>query len=134
LRARRTRSLATHSHPQEEHMAQQPAPASRHIWAYAYQLMPPQPQERLQGLRDLLERERMDAQLAARTWEGRLVSEPRVTHVLVVSDHPELDLESNRRLEAELLRSKVGFAVTAPLAVGADPAAAPGSDPREALP
>lgn len=94
-----------------------PPSAPRTVWAYAYQIVPPQPEHRLHALRSLLDHERAQAQLAAHTWEGRFVHEQQVTHILVVSDSPELALEANQRVEAELRRLKAGFAVTAPLAV-----------------
>ena len=95
---------------------QQPPPAPRTVWAYAYQIVPPQPEDRLHSLRTLLDQERTDALSGARTWDGRLVTEQQVTHILIVSDSPELDLEANRHLEAELRKLKAGFAITAPLA------------------
>jgi len=105
-------------------MAHQPPPAPKTIWAYAYQIVPPQPEHRLHALKTLLEHEHTDAQLGARTWEGRFVLEQQVTHILVVSDSPELDVEANSRLETELRRLKAGFTMTAPLAVSDDPAVA----------
>jgi hypothetical protein len=54
------------------------------------------------------------------------VLERQVTHILVVSDNPVLDSEANRRVEAELRRLKVGFAVTTPLAVRDETAATDG--------
>ena len=95
---------------------QRPPPAPRTVWAYAYQIVPPQPEDRLHSLRTLLDQERTDALSGARTWDGRLVTEQQVTHILIVSDSPELDLEANRHLEAELRKLKAGFAITAPLA------------------
>jgi hypothetical protein len=46
------------------------------------------------------------------------VAEEHVTHILVVSDSPEQDLEVNRRVEAALSLLEAGFSVTVPLAVG----------------
>jgi len=98
--------------------SQQPPPSPRAVWAYAYQIVPPQPEGRLRALQTLLDHERTDAQSGARTWEGRLVLEQQVTHILIVSDSPDLDLAANRRLETELRRLKAGFAITAPLTAG----------------
>lgn len=106
---------------------QQLPPAPRTVWAYAYQIVPPQPEGRLQGLRTLLDHERTDAQSGARTWEGRLVLEQQVTHILIVSDSPDLALEANRRLETELRRLKAGFAITAPLTASDGTALAAGT-------
>ena len=90
------------------------------IWAYAYQIVPPQPAERLHAIRALLDREAMDAKTRARTWEARLVAEDHVTHILVVSDSPEQDLDVNQRVEAELRDLEAGFSVTVPMAVERD--------------
>lgn len=51
-------------------------------------------------------------------WEGRMVVEERVSHILVLSESPELDDETNRRIEAALHALDAAFAVTVPLAVG----------------
>ena len=90
------------------------------IWAYAYQIVPPQPAGRLHAIKALLDREAMDAKTRARTWEGRLVADEHVTHILVVSDSPEQDLEVNHRVEAELRDLEAGFSVTVPMAVEGD--------------
>jgi hypothetical protein len=90
------------------------------IWAYAYQIVPPQPAERLHTITALLDREAMDAKTQARTWQGRLVAEEHVTHILVVSDSPEQDLEANHRVEAELRDLEAGFSVTVPMALERD--------------
>jgi len=89
-------------------------------WTYAYEIVPPQAEERLGTIKTLLAHEHWDAQRGARTWVGRVVLEQRVTHILVVSDGPEQDREVNRRLEAALRELEVGFSITAPLAVVED--------------
>lgn len=94
------------------------APATS--WVYAYELVPPQSRDRLRALLPVLDRERAQAALEARTWQGRLVVEQQVTHILIVSDSPGLDTGATRRLEAELRRLDAGFAVTAPLPADAD--------------
>lgn len=86
-------------------------------WAYAYEIIPAQPQDLLRSIEALLDGEHADAIEAARTWGSRIVVEPRVTHILVVSDSPQQDLEINRRLEATLQELGARFSVTAPLAV-----------------
>ena len=86
-------------------------------WAYAYEIVPAQPEDLLPSIEALLEGEHADAIEAARTWGSRIVVEPRVTHILVVSDTPKQDLEINRRLEAALREMGADFSVTAPLAV-----------------
>lgn len=90
------------------------------LWAYAYEIVPPQPEERLRAIDALLDKERAEARSRARTWESRVVVEEHVTHILVVSDSPEQDLEVNRRVEAELRDLSAGFSITVPMAVADD--------------
>ncbi|HWZ27605.1 MAG TPA: hypothetical protein VNX15_03535 [Gemmatimonadales bacterium] len=92
-------------------------PQSKTLWAYAYQIQPPQAEPRLRGIKALLDHEHGDAQRGARTWTGRLVLDALMTHILVVSDGPEQNREVNRKLEAELAGLKAGFALTAPMPV-----------------
>ena len=89
-----------------------PAPPKL-IWAYAYQLSPPQPADRLQTIQPLLDDQHVDARRVGRTWAGRVIPEERITHILVVSDSPEQDSEGNRRLEAELKELKAKFSISA---------------------
>lgn len=91
------------------------------IWAYAYQILPPQAADRLRAIQTLLDHEHADAQRGARTWGGRVVLEQEVTLILVVSDSPEQNREINRKLEAELKALQAGFSITAPMAVEDDP-------------
>ena len=93
---------------------------TRPLWAYAYELVPPQPEERLRTIRALLDHEHWDAQLEARTWRGNVVAEQQVTHILVVSDGAEQDRAINRKLAAEFKQLQVGFSITAPMAVADD--------------
>lgn len=95
-------------------------PEPRTKWAYAYELDPPLPEDRLEALEDLLVREHEVARSGTRTWASRLVLEERVTHILIVSDTPEQDLNANRRLERELRSLKARFSVTAPMPVTDD--------------
>jgi hypothetical protein len=89
----------------------------RSLWAYAYQIVPPQRSSRLATIRTLLQDETAAARGGARTWSGRLVLERRATHILIVSDAPGRNHAINRRLEAELERLDAAFSVTEPLAV-----------------
>lgn len=89
------------------------------IWAYGYELLPPQHRDRLGGISALLDDAHVEAGLIAEIWEGRLVNGDEVTHILVVSDSPDRKREVNRRLEAELRNLGAGFAITIPLAVPA---------------
>ena len=88
------------------------------LWAYAYQIVPPQPARLLGAIRSLLKQETAAARDGARTWSGRIVLERDATHILIVSDDARgRDHPINRRLEAELERLDAAFAVTEPLAV-----------------
>ena len=89
-------------------------------WAYAYEIVPAQAEDRLRAITKLLEDENSDAQRGARTWAARVVLEQQITHILVVSDSPEQDREVNRRLETELKGLNIGFSMTLPLAVPDD--------------
>lgn len=89
----------------------------RSLWAYAYQIVPPQPSSRLGAIRTLLKDETAAARGGAHAWSGRLVLGRRATHILIVSDAPGRQHSINRRLEAELERLEAAFSVTEPLAV-----------------
>ena len=92
-------------------------PRSPLIWAYTYRLVPPQPAEKLRAVRTLLAQEHRTAARRAAIWEGRLVVDERIAHILVLSDSTYLDHEVNQRLEDALRAIDAGFAVTVPLAV-----------------
>jgi hypothetical protein len=106
-------------------MSKKDRTASKPMWAYAYQIVPPHLEGRLDGVKALLAREHAEAERASRVWEGRFVEERQVTHILVVSDSPDQDGEANRRLEAALTAAQAGFVVTAPLAVDDRPVPPP---------
>lgn len=91
------------------------------LWAYTYRLDPPQPAARLKGVRVLLAREHAAATERAGTWEGRLVSDERVSHILVLADSPDLTAEVNKRLEIALQSISAGFNVTVPMVLPATP-------------
>jgi hypothetical protein len=90
------------------------------LWAYVYQIVPPQPLSRLSTIRTLLQDETAAARGSTHTWSGRLVLERRATHILIVSDAPGRNQSITRRLEAELERLDAAFSVTEPLAVAGD--------------
>lgn len=90
------------------------------VWAYGYKIVPPQSEERLASIKRLLDGEHSDAKLSARTWRGKVVLEEKVTHILVVSDSAQQDRDINRKLEAELKALKVGFSITAAMAIADD--------------
>lgn len=110
---------------------QNPGPAAKTVWTYAYQIVPPQTVGRLAAIKNLLEHEHADARREARTWVGRVVLERQITNILVVSDSPEQNRAVNRRLEVELKLLNVGFSITAPLAV-ANAAAPPSPESKGA--
>ncbi len=92
-------------------------PTPKTVWAYAYQILPPQPAARLHVIRTLLDHAHTEAQRGERTWSGRVVVEDQITHILIVSDSPEQNHEANRRLEAKLQELNAGFSITVPIAV-----------------
>jgi hypothetical protein len=87
------------------------------LWAYVYQMLPPRTARGTEGIRALVNEENRDAQRSDRNWTARLVVEQQVTHVLILTDTPELDREFNLRLEAKLKEMEVPFAITVPLPV-----------------
>jgi hypothetical protein len=95
-------------------------PSAKPIWAYAYQIDPPQPEDRLRGIEALLEQEHSEAELRAETWRGRFVQEQQITHILVVSDNPDQTRAVNRKLEAELKELNARFSITVPMAITGD--------------
>ena len=90
------------------------------MWAYGYQITPPQSEERLAAIQALLDHEHTEAKSRARTWEGRFVHEEAVTHILVVSDDPDQHQAVNQKLEAALTAIEAGYSITAALAVADD--------------
>ena len=99
---------------------QKRSPTRKAVWAYAYQILPPQPAARLHAIKTLLEHAHVEAQRDARTWTGRVVVEDQVTHILIVSDSPEQNRAVNLRLEAQLQELHAGFLLTVPIAVADD--------------
>jgi hypothetical protein len=95
----------------------EPNPGPGIVWAYAYEFMQPQAENRMRGVRSLLQREEAEARKDARSWGSRFVTGNQVTQILIVSDSPRQDLEVNRRLEAELGKLKADFFITAALAI-----------------
>lgn len=91
------------------------------IWAYAYRLEPPQSASRLREVKALLEREHNTAKDRSGTWEGRLVDDERVSHILVLSDTPDLTGEANRRLESALKAINARYNLTVPMVVPVEP-------------
>jgi hypothetical protein len=97
--------------------AEEKSSVGRTLWAYGYEMIPPHREDRMTEIRGLLDRENDEAAQEGRTWTARLVTEERVTHVLIVSASPQLDLEINRKLEAELKNLGLRFVPTVPMPV-----------------
>jgi hypothetical protein len=92
------------------------------LWAYAYQIVPPQPKSRLETVQGLLNHEHEAACTEARTWTGRLVLERLMTRILIVSDNPDQARAINLGLARELHRLQVTFSCTDSLEIPADTA------------
>jgi hypothetical protein len=110
---------------QDDTMPKQMAPSLKPIWAYTYQIEPPQPESLLRDVRAVLARERSDAKGEGRIWEGRVLREQVVTHILVVADSPDLQRGVNGKLEAAFRELGAVVSVTAPLAVADEPPSSP---------
>ena len=91
----------------------------RELWAYAYRVVPPPPQDGLGQIRKLLESENASAFEHARAWAAQLILEQRSTQILVVSDSPAQNRAVNHRLETELQRLEAHYRVTNPIAIRA---------------
>ena len=87
------------------------------LWAYAYLITAPRSRSGLSTIRTIVEQANVAARGDARIWSGRLVRERRITHLLIVSDCSEQDLEVNQRLETELNGLKAVFVLTESMAV-----------------
>jgi hypothetical protein len=92
----------------------------RTIWAYAYQIVPPQTKSRLRAVRALLDQEHSIAQNGSRAWAGRLIVGTKMTRILVVSDSLVHSAEVNQKLEAELKLLQATFTVSEPVQVPGD--------------
>jgi hypothetical protein len=92
----------------------------RTIWAYAYQVVPPQTRIRLRAVRALLDRQHSTAGNGDRAWAGRLIVGAKATCILVVSDSLEHSAAVNQKLEAELNLLQATFIVSEPVLVPGD--------------
>src|ERR1044072_7295807 len=90
-------------------------PLAKPLWAYAYQLLPPQLADRLRTIQPLLDDEQVDARRTGRTWAGRGVPGERIKDNLGVRARPDHNEGSNQKLESELGELKTEFSVSAPL-------------------
>jgi hypothetical protein len=103
--------------------------ASKTLWAYAYEILPPQRNDVMKEIGALFLEEHVEAKREAHRWAGRMVREQRVTHILIVSDSPDQSRGVNRRLESQVERLKARYSLTAPMAVADDgPAHSPAKD------
>lgn len=82
------------------------------LWAYAYEIVPPQGEAQLNAIRILLSNEHADAIRSARTWTGTVVCDPLVTQILVVGDSPDQTRDVNHRIESQLRLGRAAFSVT----------------------
>ena len=98
------------------------------VWAYAYQIVPPQPEDRLNSITSILEHANVEAQRASRAWTARVVAESHITHILVMSDSAEQNREFDRRIESALLELNAGFSLSDPVAVRDDGPLVPAKD------
>lgn len=94
-------------------------PPSR-LWAYAYQITLPEPDERFDGIQELLDEGHAEARSGERTWNAQLVQERQVMQILVVTDTRTRDHPIDRRIEAALSGLNATFTVTEPMAVSRD--------------
>ena len=94
-------------------------------FAYAYQIVPPQTKKWQHEVQGLLDAEHAQAQQEGRVWSARLMFEPQVTRILVVSDHAEPDHLVNRKLETALRDLQVEVTRTDPVSMRPDDGTAP---------
>ena len=92
------------------------------MWAYTYQIVPPQPKRRLGTIRALLDHEHTVAQQDARTWASRLVLERWATRILIVSDSADQARAVDQALAGEVRRLQATFTLTEPVEISADTA------------
>ena len=85
------------------------------MWAYAYQIVPPQTRGILRPIRDLLQAEHLAAKRGHRVWSGKVVCDRELTHILIVSDDLQHDDAINARIEVELRRLHTDFSITKPM-------------------
>lgn len=99
------------------------------LWAYGYEIIPPQGDDLMKEIETLLLEEHKHARRKKRVWAGKMIREPRVTHIMVVCDSPDQTLQVNHRLESRLMSLKAGYSLSAPMAVlDDDPAQPPAPD------
>ncbi len=109
------------------------SPPHRSIWAYGYVLVPPVERHRVGPLQAALDNGNQKARLGAHTWEARLINGDDITHILVVSDRPEQDLDANQLLEVELNRLDAPFEITHAVQIGDRPVPDSPPDPTGEL-
>ena len=95
------------------------------LWVYAYQFARAPAHDQLGAIRDVLDTEHSAARQDARTWTARLVSEARLTHILIVSDSPDQTRDVNHRLENRLRLLNTSFSLTVPMPLDDDDESAP---------
>lgn len=101
----------------ESAVTEEVSESPRTVWAYTYQIVPPQTRSRLRAVRALLDQEHAAVHDGSGTWGGRLILGTKMTRIMIVSDSLERRREVNQRLEAELKQLKVEFTATEPVAL-----------------
>ncbi|HKJ93537.1 MAG TPA: hypothetical protein VJ957_10225 [Longimicrobiales bacterium] len=92
------------------------------MWACVYQITPPLNNDAASEAGRVVDQENEAARGEEGSWVGRLIVEPGITRILVVSSSPEIRGEFNRKLEAALEPLRAVFSVTLPLALPEQPA------------
>lgn len=96
--------------------------ATKTMWAYVYQITPPLSDDAASEAGRVVDQENEAARGGEGSWVGRLIVEPGITRILVVSSSPEIRGEFNRTLEAALRPLRAVFSMTLPLALPDQPA------------
>ncbi len=86
-------------------------------FAFAYQIVPPQTKRWQRDVQHLLDAEHEKARAAGHIWSARLMFEPQVTRILVVSDDPDPRHPVNLKLEASLRDLQCEVSRSAPVSV-----------------
>lgn len=91
--------------------------AGKTLWVYGYEMIPPHQKHGMKVIRGLLNEENSLAEKENRSWTARLVTEQRVTHVLIVASSPEVDKDINHRIESKLKELGFRFQLSIPMPV-----------------
>lgn len=100
-------------------------PPAKPLWIYAYDITLPDRASHFRSVQELLDREHHEANVNARTWSGRVVTEPPETRILIVTDSPAQNRAVNRSLEEELRGLGATFTVSTPMPMMGNAASTP---------